>query len=638
MKSNDKLDFYKRFSANGLVLLVILFGLLLAYGSSSAQQLSNEEGLSPKELFKSRNYITALPEYVKMVEKDPENMDFKYKLAQCYLYLNVDKSRLIPLLEEVCSKPKHPLEAIYDLGKAYHLTHNFDKAIKIYTNYKSRTTNMEDIAKAAHQIEMCHNGKELIKYPIDITFELLGKNVNSPYPDFTPRVPSDESFIVFTSRRKSNKGSYMDYDGYAFSDVYMCRVKKGKFSRAANVSTVNSESDEEVAGISPDGKNVLIFVDDMYQNIFANIYVSKKRGRSLRPITALSDFVNTPTTLETSAAITSDGQLLYFSSNVKGGFGGMDLYVSRLMPDESWGEVMNLGPAINTKYDEEYPSISFDGNTMYFSSEGHTSMGGYDLFKSVKDPASNSWSAPVNLGYPLNTADDNMNICFTAIWDEATEKERNKYAYISAYREEGMGDLDIYRVVFNKIEPRLTAITGTVTSKTLEGNIVYKTFHVYSKGEEQLTIPDECHPWFDKDWTYSETNKVKVKPGHIFKTSIFYEMNGQRKRFSSKKYPKNKDQYVFKQVKSTLVKIPNYVEPEKKYVYEPLTEAMLIITDKNNMNEYTYTPAKSGRYVIILPPGSYNIFVDVPNLLYLAAPFSWTDHADSILLYSKGYV
>ena len=619
-------------------LLSILICLIIGFNASRAGNLSGETDLSPKELFRSKNFINALPEYVKMVAEDPDNMDNKYKLAQCYLYLNVDKSKLIPLLEEVCSKPKHDIEAIFDLGRAYHLELEFDKAIKIYSSYKSRTTNMADVAKAARQIEMCYNGKELIKYPLDISFENLGKNVNSPYPDFTPRVPNDESFVVFSSRRKGNKGSYLDYDGYHFSDVYMSRVKKGAFGRVANVSTINSESDEEVAGISPDGKNVLIFVDDVYQNIYANIYVSKRKGRSLRPITALSDLVNTPTSLETSATITADGQLLYFSSNVKGGFGGMDLYVSTLMPDGSWGEVVNLGPNINTKYNEEYPAISVDGNTMYFSSEGHTSMGGYDLFKAERDPETSGWSTPANLGYPLNTAEDNMNICFPEIWDAGTQKERSRYAYISAYRKEGFGDLDIYRVTFNKIEPKLTAITGSVTLKKMLDNSTYKTFHIYNKGDKKLTIPDECHPWFDSDWKLTETKKVKVDPGYTYKTSIYFEINGQRKVFSPKKYPKNKDQYKFRWVKNTLVKIPNYEAPEIKYLYQPIAEALLIVTDKNNMAEYRYTPSNSGRYVIILPPGNYTVFVDVPNFESITEDFELRGKSSFKAEISKDYV
>ena len=108
--------------------------------------------------------------------------------------------------------------------------------------------------------------------------------------------------------------------------------------------------------------------------------------------------------------------------------------------------------------------------------------------------------------------------------------------------------------------------------------------------------------------------------------------------FSTKKYPKNKSQYTFRRVKNTLVKIPNYVAEEIKYVYEPLTEAMLIVTDKHNMNEYTYTPAKSGRYVIILPPGSYNLFVDVPDYKPISEDFELLGKSSFKATISKDYV
>ena len=122
---------------------------------------------------------------------------------------------------------------------------DFDKAIDLYKNYKDKTTDPMEIENASRQIEMCLSGKELIKFPIDITFENLGEKINSPFPDYSPFIPEDESFIIFTSRRKTNKGSFLDYDGYKASDIYFSNVKKGIFSRPQNLTIVNTESDEE---------------------------------------------------------------------------------------------------------------------------------------------------------------------------------------------------------------------------------------------------------------------------------------------------------------------------------------------------------------------------------------------------------
>ncbi len=637
MRSKCILGWDTSIGLRGLVTQILIPSLIIGLNTSVAQQLSNEHGLSPKELFKSRNYVTALPEYLKMVEKDPENMDFKYKLAQCYLYIDDDKSRVIPLLEEVCSKEKYKLEALFDLGRAYHLNLEFDKAIKAYTDYKSQS-NDAAAEKTDRQIEMCYNGKELIKYPLNVTFENLGKYVNSPYPDFSPFTPEDEAILIFTSRRKGNKGGLMDYDGFYTSDIYLANVKAGNFKRAQNISVINTELDEEAAGISPKGDKILVFVDDIYQNIYGNIYISEKRGKSFQKLTSIGENVNDNSSIETSASITSDDKILYFASDKKGGFGGTDIYMSKKLPDGSWGKAVNLGPKINTKYNEDYPSISSDGMTMYLSSEGFTSMGGFDLFKSTFDEENQSWSTPTNIGYPVNTPDDNMNISFSAAWDSDQEKASSRYAYIAAYRKEGFGNLDIYRVTFNKVEPKLTAITGTVTTKILIESSTYKTFHVYRKGEVELTIPDECHPWFDKNWKFAETKKVKVKPGYTYKTAIYFDSNGKQKVFSSKKYPKNNSLYEFKQVKNSLVKIPNYVAPEKKYKFQPITDAMLIVTDKNNMNEYTYTPSRSGRYVIILPPGSYNIFVDVPGFKPVSEDFELLGKSSFRAEITKDYV
>jgi len=594
------------------LLLALAFTTAMTVGGKNAiaQEFGVQEGMSEKELFKMGNYRAALQGYLALLEKERDNLDYKYIIAQCYLNINDDKALAVPYLEAVWSADQSKPEVLLDLGRAYHMILEFDKAIELFKKYKELTNDPIVLEQTDRFIEMCQNGKELVKYPLDITFENLGKNVNSTYPDFTPRVPNDESYMVFTSRRKGNKGNLLDYDGYYTSDVYMSRVKKGVFKKAANVSNINTESDEEVAGISPDGNKVIVFVDDVFQNIYANIYISEKRGRSLRPLVSISDHVNTPTSIETSATITSDGQLLYFASNVKGGFGGMDLYVSRVLPDGTWGEAMNLGPTINTKYDEEYPSISFDGNKLHFSSTGHTSMGGYDLFVSKKDPEKNIWSTPANLGYPLNNAEDNMHISFSAIWDLDTEMERNKYAYISAYRKGGFGDLDIYRVTFRKVEEQLTAIRGEIREKVLIDYSVYKTFYYYTKGDKKIRVPEELYPWYDRSWKEDSKKEILVNPGYEYKTRLYFVKDGQQKAFSAKKYPKEDRDWNFVKIRSSEVKIKGYEAPKILYEELLLPETNIYVTDKENGDEFSYVASQKGRYIIILPPGKYEMMID----------------------------
>ena len=407
-------------------------------------------------------------------------------------------------------------------------------------------------------------------------------------------------------------------DGYNTSDVYMSMVKKGKFAKAKNVSMINTESDEEVAGISPDGSTLLVFVDDLYT--YGNIYLSSKKGKAFQKLTSVGENINLGSSMETAASLSPDGDLLYFASDRKGGFGGTDLYISKILPDGDWGIPVNLGASVNTKYNEDFPNISADGKTLYFSSEGHTGIGGFDVFISDWNTDSNAWQSPVNIGYPVNTTEDNMNISLSATWDPETESMRNRYAYISAYRKEGFGDLDIYRVTFNKVEPRLTAIRGSVLAKILVDNAEYKTFYYYEKDNpdkpgEKITkeFPEECHPWYDKSWKFKESKKVKVKPGFEYKTKLYFEKNGEPKTFSSHKYPANNPDYTFKNIRNSLVKKKDYKPPEVTYITKTLPDALITVTDDIKGEEFTYIPSKSGKYVIILPPGHYSILVDVPG-------------------------
>ncbi|HCQ28669.1 MAG TPA: hypothetical protein DIU39_00170, partial [Flavobacteriales bacterium] len=156
---------------------------------------------------------------------------------------------------------------------------------------------------------------------------------------------------------------------------------------------------------------------------------------------------------EIAAAISPDGNAIYFASHRPGGYGGVDIYVSRKLPNGKWAKAQNLGPTINTAFDEDFPNISPDGKTLYFSSKGHTSMGGYDIFKASWDPVKRIWVGVKNIGYPINTPEDNMNFRIS---------ENGRTGYISAVRADTKGDLDIYSVTFNEVEPKYTVLKGYI--------------------------------------------------------------------------------------------------------------------------------------------------------------------------------
>ncbi len=352
------------------------------------------------------------------------------------------------------------------LGQTYQHLNRFDEAIKAYEEYK-KMTSKKNAELVSHYIETCQNGKELVKYPIELSFENLGKTVNSPYADYLPFITADESTLMFTSRRKETTGRQAEEDGLYPSDILVTSVVNNAWQKPKSIgSKINTPLDEEIVGLSPDGNIVTIYIDRI--DSLGNIYIAEKEKNLFKKMVVPSEEINAGFESAGSASISKDGYVLFFASERPGGSGGRDIYMSKRLPNGLWGVPRSLGNVINTPYHEDFPQLSPDGKTLYFSSQGHSSMGGFDVFKSIWDEFDNVWSTPVNIGYPLNTSEDNYNISFT---------RDNRIAYVTALRPEGLGDWDIYRVKFKNADPKYSIVVGTIsvtdtTQKLLEAEIV----------------------------------------------------------------------------------------------------------------------------------------------------------------------
>lgn len=401
------------------------------------------------------NFRAALDEFLILLAKDPENIDFSFYAGACYLESNIDKTKAIGYLEYVVQQEKFPKEAIYQLGRAYMFAHRFDEAITTLNKYKdiSRGDN-DNIITGARMIEQCFNAKQLIKYPLDATFENLGSSVNTAYPEFNPFIPEDESFLVFTSKRPDCLGLQIDFDGFKTPDIFRAREARGQFREARNIgSSVNTEWYEEVVGISADGQELLVYIDNF--DGYDDIYVSPRKGRFFDDYLDLGRNINSDE-IETTAGLSTDGNLIFFSREVGKRANGTDLYMSRRLPNGNWGVAQRLPDVINTPFNESFPHLMADGKTFYFASEGHASMGGFDIFTSEWDEMTNTWSVPKNAGYPINTVDDDFNVSLSTT---------GRYGYVSQFRpDEGFGERDIYRITFNDIDPVRTVVRGSITN------------------------------------------------------------------------------------------------------------------------------------------------------------------------------
>ncbi|MBN2777661.1 MAG: OmpA family protein [Bacteroidales bacterium] len=406
-------------------------------------------------------YRMALTEYLNAYEYNQHYPELNYKIGACYLY-STQKDKAIDFLDKAYkAKPGVATDIYYLLGWANQLTYNFDEAIDFYRKYKNDNPQTDakkkkDDKSVTHDVDKkineCESGKQLVKNPIRVFIDNLGSTVNSKYPDYGPVITTDESLVVFTSRREGSTDGEIDpNDMLYYEDLYIAYNddKKG-WSEAINMRNLNTEGHDASVGLSPDGQILYTYkgVPD------GTLFESKLDGDNWTKPKELNKNVNTKYH-ETSASISYDAKFLYFVSDREkdefgnSSLGGKDIFVCEKQKNGSWGPAKNMGTPINTKYDEEGVFMHPDGVTMYFCSKREGSMGGYDIFYCENDGAEN-WSEPVNIGYPVNTPDDDV---FFVVAGNA------RYAFYSSAREDGYGLQDIYRITF--LGPEKMMVVGS---------------------------------------------------------------------------------------------------------------------------------------------------------------------------------
>jgi tetratricopeptide (TPR) repeat protein len=427
-----------RFSDKKYFVLIIM----LMFISTCFSQLNTRENkklfLKADKDYDFGDYLNASLIYEKLYAVDSTNNELNYKLGVCYFSIRKDRPASKKYFEKVPSA-EYP-EVDYYLGRLNHLERSYDKAIAYYTQYKYLGTGEEHSRKEINDLIQKSQTAMLFEVTADKTLQIknLGPVVNSEYAEYAPLIPADESFLMFTSRRKNNVWQNKDPYGDYFEDIYVSPKKDGEWQAPVMLDTnINTSVHDACTGLSADGEKLLIYrtsKDLKSGDIYESFYVNKKWSdpKILGPI------VNSPDYLEPSACYSPNGDIIFFSSNRPGGYGGKDLYLTKKLPNGKWGEPYNLGPTINTEYNEDAPFVHPASNTLFFSSEGHKNMGGYDIFKSNFDEAG-IFSTPENLGCPINTVEDDI---FFVMSTDAS------MGYLSSQREGGYGSQDIYSIFF----------------------------------------------------------------------------------------------------------------------------------------------------------------------------------------------
>ncbi|ALW84797.1 hypothetical protein AUC43_06680 [Hymenobacter sedentarius] len=384
-------------------------------------------------------YAQALPHYLAAQQFNPNNAGLNVKIGDCYLH-STSKTAALPYLQKAAKlDATADARTHYLLARALHLNAKWREAIAEYQlahpvggNTRNGSAEALTANDLQRYIQQCRNGQQLMARPTRVFIDNAGPELNSSDSDYGPVVSADESTILITSRRAGSTGGKADPEGNGyFEDIYQANWQGKKWSRATNLGApVNTGDHNATVGLAPDGQRMLVYVgtnggDLLEANLGGSAWGKPKQ---------LGSRINSRSH-ETSASYSPDGRFLYFvSDRAEGGLGGSDIYKVEL---ESRNAPVNLGSAINTAYGEEGVFMAPDGKTMYFSSEGHNSMGGYDIFKSVFE--NGKWSTPENLGWPINTPDDDVFFVTSA---------SGRHGYYSSDRPGGLGAKDIYRITF----------------------------------------------------------------------------------------------------------------------------------------------------------------------------------------------
>ena len=467
---------------NRRAIFTVLLALTTVFILHAQETDLKETFLEAESYFLFEEYSEALNLYLKINRADPENNNIQYKIGVCFLNDPYQKDKSIRYLEAASTNvnPKYkinnfkersaPLEAFFYLGNAYLVNNNIDKALENYQHFREiLDEKIYDVELVEEQVRICERARDLMTKPVDFERKNLGEVINGRFSDINPIVSGDGNRLVFVSKRQF-------YDATFFSEKV-----DGEWQAPRNIiPELGVDGDVYPTSLSWDGNTMIIYRNDEF---IGNLYVSNYVNGRWTSMRKLGPNINTKY-WESHGTLSRDGKTLYFTSNRKDGFGGLDIYKSHMQSDGTWGPAINLGPTINTRYNEETPFLSENEQTLYFSSYGHYNMGGYDIFYSVKN-TNGEWGTPINLGYPINTTDDDL--FYFPINNGAN-------AYFAQYLPDGYGRHDIYYLdVYNANNPRMYMIFGKVlTDKGTigkEDNIEIYLIDRYSRDTIDISQP-----------------------------------------------------------------------------------------------------------------------------------------------------
>lgn len=568
-------------------------------------------------LLLEENYDVALVNFLNAYNLDSSSANINFNVGYCYLnssskkglaerylakaILNISKS----YNQDNSSEKGAPPIAHFLYGKALHINYKFDEAIAQYEYYeknfpKDKTT----LAEIKSSKEQSKYAKELVAAPINVELENMGDSINGRYPDFSPILSADESMIIYTSRRNTSTGGEKTPDGQYFEDILVSyKDQNNIWSSPKSISpNINTNGHDAAISVSPDGQTLITFRDD---NGNGNIYYSTWDGSDWSPIQSFGSDINS-TYWETHACLSNDGNTLYFVSDRPGGYGGRDIYRCVKLPNGAWSKATNAGPVINTAGDEEGPFMHPDGVTFMFSSNGHKTMGGFDIFFSIIDE-DRKFTEVINMSSPINTPDDD--VFFVTSPD-------GKRGYFSSGKDGGFGEKDIYKMTIPDAREKPLAL--------FKGSILA------ADGEK---LPDELEIIVTNKETGEIVGKYKPKENGSFATILAPNKNYNFSYQSKGEEFYNEDLYVPNEIVYSEIKKEINLEPISlvgkvkarnnsillnTFVLnnindkQPVADAKLVLLEKGS-NEVVYATDNLGKKdgIELKRDKSYTIYAEV---------------------------
>jgi outer membrane protein OmpA-like peptidoglycan-associated protein len=437
-----------------LIKKVFIFSVLLTgFASLCAQETAQKEF---KRAFQNadmyyyydENYLKAASLYEPLVKDHPDNYNLAAKLGICYLNLDGKKEEALVLLKKaskgVVSSEKEykqtgekaPLDTYLYLAIAFHRNDSLETALTYFNDVKKRLADSETYQEdfIDLQIRNCRYAMEMKKKPLRILSEYFAPWLKDYPGACNPVVAKNDSVFVFTVKNEGLTQVYCSYKNKTWKKPVNITKQLGGYNRFYTNS------------ITGDGRMLVMFMDDGGDG---NLYYSTRNDTTWTKIKSVGKYVNS-IYWEAHGFITPDGKTMYFSSNRPGGEGELDIWSSQKLADGSWERPVNLGNVINTPYDESTPFFDPENNALLFSSIGHISMGGYDVFRSIK--RGGTWTQPVGMPYAFNTVQENTNFILN----------NNVPGFITSRFDDKINLRNIYAVVAVDPADELTKASGSI--------------------------------------------------------------------------------------------------------------------------------------------------------------------------------